>query len=469
MDVDAIPAGADFVSEVERVIAACDVVPVLIGPFWAVNRENRRRLDDPKDLVRQEVAAALEAWRKKRTHLIPVLAPSAPVPREEDLPPELQGLERINAVKLSDDYWRASIDLLLRSVDRLLAPSPSPTSPAASETAVAPPAPRTVTRPVASAPRARPPAEHFVAVAHAISRGRVTFFLGPGANLCERDLGGWQPGLSRSAPSSSELARYLAHELRFDEFLESDPVGEGLDTVADYAQTMLGQAPLYDAVRSVFAAEYSPTVVHRALARLARERHGDGGPLIATLNYDDVLERALAAEGVQHEVVSYVATGDHRGKFLHYPAGHEPIVVERANEYAGVAEDRPVILKLLGGIDRDDPERDSYVLSEEDQVSYASGGEVWRMVPVTVLAKIRQSDLLFLGISPRPRLFRAALDGLLGGWQRARAWAVHLDPDVLSRSEWRRRGAEVFDVDLVEYVDRLMGEVDGPVGAASGR
>jgi hypothetical protein len=65
-DVDSIAPGVDFVREVERLIDASDVVLAVIGPFWATTRDGRERLSDPKDLVRQEVAAALSASREQR-------------------------------------------------------------------------------------------------------------------------------------------------------------------------------------------------------------------------------------------------------------------------------------------------------------------------------------------------------------------------------------------------------------------
>ena len=458
MDLEAIRAGVDFVAEIEAVLASCDVVLVLIGRFWAISQDGAPRLQEPKDLVRQEIAASLARWREKRTHLIPVLAPGTSMPKEEELPDELRGLERINAVKLNHDLWEASIEGLLRSIERLLAAPAVPRSTGLAETAARP----AITQPSRRPPATPPPAEHFAAVAAGIFGGRVAFFLGPGVNLCERDERAWDPGVSQFPPSYPELAAHVARVLHVDEFLDTRPEHDSLETVADFAETILGQAPLYDALRSVFASEFSSTLIHRALVRIASlvRDHDGRGLLVATVNYDDILERALAEAGVLYDVVSYVAAGEHRGKFLHYPAGGHPVVVERANEYADVTEHRPVILKLLGGIDREEPERDSYVVSEEDQVDYASRGDIWRMIPITVPAQIRKSDLLFLGLSPRPRLFRVVLEKMFGGWQPPRAWAVHLDPDVLSRGEWTRRGVDVFDTDLVHYVELLMGRVD---------
>jgi SIR2-like domain len=472
MDVDTLRPGTDFITEVERVIGSCDIVLVLIGPFWAVTRDNRRRLDNPKDVVRLEVAASLAAWRQKRTHLIPVLAPSAPVPTEEELPDELRGLERINAVKLSDDYWDASIDALLKSVAGALAASPPRPSASVRE-----PAPRPSTGPAVEPTGAPdvpgpPPTRHFARVAAGMSKGDVAFFLGAGVNLCERGPDAWQAGVSRFPPSSAELAGYVSRQLGLDQLLDIPEAGGDLATVADYAETMLGQAPLYDVLRRVLDSDYSPTIVHLALARLPRllRDHGGYAPLIATLNQDDIVERAFSAEGEEYDVVSYVATGEHRGKFLHYPAGGDAIVVDQANAYTQLAMgERPVILKLLGGIDRVDPERDSYVVSEGDQLEYASRGDLSQSIPIEIRAKLRNSNLLFLGMSPRSRVVRIVLEKVFAGQRLlADSWAIQRESDLLSRSVWNRRHVEVLDVQFLDYVPRLMEELEATIATAPG-
>src|SRR5206468_7162756 len=94
---------------------------------------------------------------------------------------------------------------------------------------------------------------------------------------------------------------------------------------------------------------------------------GGSHPLIVTTNFDDVLERAYKDAGEEFDVVSYIALGRNRGKFLHVSADGAPALVEVPNAYADISlERRPVILKIHGGIDRR-PEREweSFVVSED--------------------------------------------------------------------------------------------------------
>ena len=62
MDVDAIPLGSNFEKVLHEEVAKCGVLLAVIGPNWSdVRDENgNRRLDDPKDFVRIEIAAALQ-------------------------------------------------------------------------------------------------------------------------------------------------------------------------------------------------------------------------------------------------------------------------------------------------------------------------------------------------------------------------------------------------------------------------
>ena len=71
MDVDSIPLGEDFVELLRTAVSQCDVLLALIGQKWidAQNEQGLRRLDDPMDFVRIEIATALE----NNIPIIPIL------------------------------------------------------------------------------------------------------------------------------------------------------------------------------------------------------------------------------------------------------------------------------------------------------------------------------------------------------------------------------------------------------------
>ena len=61
MDVEVIDAGVDFVRVLEEAVQSCDVLVALIGRSWLNIKDEQggRRLDNPADFVRVELAAAL--------------------------------------------------------------------------------------------------------------------------------------------------------------------------------------------------------------------------------------------------------------------------------------------------------------------------------------------------------------------------------------------------------------------------
>ena len=77
MDVEGIEPGLDFVEALEGAVASCEVLIVVIGAGWlATDNAGKRRLDDPKDFVRIETAAALA----RHIRVVPVLVDGAVMP-----------------------------------------------------------------------------------------------------------------------------------------------------------------------------------------------------------------------------------------------------------------------------------------------------------------------------------------------------------------------------------------------------
>src|SRR6266481_5488072 len=79
MDIDAIALDDDFVKGIEKTVAECDVLIALIGEHWLTSTDERgsRRLENPEDFVRIEIATALE----RGIRVIPVLVDGALMPR----------------------------------------------------------------------------------------------------------------------------------------------------------------------------------------------------------------------------------------------------------------------------------------------------------------------------------------------------------------------------------------------------
>lgn len=128
MDVAAIEPGRDFRKAIDQSVDSCSVLLAMIGQDWlnARNREDQRRLDDPNDFVRMELAAAL----RRDIPVVPVLVRSARMPRAEELPDDLQELAFRNAVELTHARWKSDVQVLLQAL-RPYIDAPAPVTPAA--------------------------------------------------------------------------------------------------------------------------------------------------------------------------------------------------------------------------------------------------------------------------------------------------------------------------------------------------
>jgi DNA-binding SARP family transcriptional activator len=290
-------------------------------------------------------------------------------------------------------------------------------------------------------------ADPYADVVKALLTGRLVPILGTGVN------NGGDGG--RAVPGLAEAAAYLAESFECPPEHERD-----LARVSEYVALTKGVGPLYDELHTLYDRDYEPGATHRLLADTAsrlRER-GLPLPLIVTTNFDVALERAFSEASQEFDVVSYIAIGRHRGKFLHVPCVGDAVVVEVPNSYTGLAlGERTVILKIHGQVDRQpDREWESFVVSEDDHIDYLAQAEISNLVPVTLVAKLRRSHFLFLGYPLSDWGLRVFLHRVFGREQVSyRSWAIERQPEAVVRELWSQRGIDVFDVPLDEYVQEL--------------
>lgn len=288
--------------------------------------------------------------------------------------------------------------------------------------------------------------DHLAEVVRALDAGRLVLVLGAGANAAPEGNG--------RAPDDATLAARLAS------CFACPPEHSGeLARVAQYVAMTAGVGPLYDELHAALAGDFEPGDVQRALAQIPALLRARGAPqpVIVSTTYDRALERALESAGEAHDVVSYLALGRHRGKFLHLPADGEPRVIDVPNAYADIPlGERPVLLKVHGGVDPDGRLGESFVVSEDDYIGYLTPGDAGGELPVTLAAKLRRSHFLFLGYGVLEWNLRVFLHRVFGEESPAyRSWAVQPRPHVAERHFWRHRGIDLFDAPLDAYLARL--------------
>jgi hypothetical protein len=128
MDVSDINPGVDFRKAIDDNVASCGVLLAMIGPQWSAIRNSAggRRLDDPNDFVRLEIASALA----RNVAVIPVLVHDAKMPRPEDFPDNLKDLAFRNSVEITHARWNSDVQLLTQALTRYVAPeAPGDTRP----------------------------------------------------------------------------------------------------------------------------------------------------------------------------------------------------------------------------------------------------------------------------------------------------------------------------------------------------
>lgn len=114
MDVDSIKLGWNFVDALAEEVAKCSALLAVIGRNWLEARDDKgsRRLDNPKDFVRVEIAAALQ----RKIPVIPILVDGATVPSADQLPNDLQELSFRAGLNVRHDSFENDMDRLIRGL-----------------------------------------------------------------------------------------------------------------------------------------------------------------------------------------------------------------------------------------------------------------------------------------------------------------------------------------------------------------
>jgi hypothetical protein len=114
MDVDAIPLGTNFSKVLHEEVAKSGVLLAVIGPNWLDTRDEHgnRRLDNPNDFVRIEIAAALQ----RSIPVIPLLLDGAKIPKASDLPEDLKELALRNGMEVRHASFQDDMNRLIRGL-----------------------------------------------------------------------------------------------------------------------------------------------------------------------------------------------------------------------------------------------------------------------------------------------------------------------------------------------------------------
>ncbi|HXD33005.1 MAG TPA: SIR2 family protein [Pyrinomonadaceae bacterium] len=256
-------------------------------------------------------------------------------------------------------------------------------------------------------------------------------------------------------PSAAELARWLAHKTA----LPKDEVFD-LATVAQYLKAVGGSGPLYIKLHEIFSRDYPATPLHEYLAAVA----ANVPLLVITTNYDDIIERAF--QEVPHDVVVHICDpklGDnvflkHHRKVDGSWADSEPEkVIPNKLKKVDLAK-TSVIYKMHGAVDKRKPDRDQYVIAEDDYIDFLTRMTKNTAIPAIFTEAFQSRHFLFLGYGLRDWNLRVILNRIqdnLGSSSDFTSWAIQYKPTLLESRFWIKRDVQLFDLDLMDFVQRL--------------
>lgn len=274
-------------------------------------------------------------------------------------------------------------------------------------------------------------------------RGKVVPFLGAGASLDLRPPGAsWRSPKDPFLPTATELAEYLDRRSGFpqEEIVE-------LPRVAQYVDGVTGREGLNEELHQIFAQAYQPTALHRFFASLPSNL------LIVTTNYDDLVERAYTERNRPFDLVIY----DTAKETVRYqPHGSQDIEEVLPNEFMPDLGNVTVIFKMHGTFDREDSERGSYVITEEDYVEFLARMSQTKAIPAAFAESFKKSHFLFLGYGLRDWNLRVILHRIWKDRPHGRnSWAIQHQASELEREFWLKRKLTIFEMTIDEFLEKL--------------
>ena len=305
---------------------------------------------------------------------------------------------------------------------------------------------------------------HYDSVITGLMRGRVTPVLGAGVNLCGRAAGDW---LGRHPPSGQELADYLAEQFKY-------PGDRTVDLlhVSQYIYAIRGgSGPLYDLLHEVFDRNFPTTPVHEFIATLpgllGESAPVRKPPLVVTTNYDDLMEAAFASPWPAVRRDRLRGRGTTRGEVLRarrerpLRADPRPPEQRRPRSRSAARDPEDPWVRRSRALERRqrrqlrDHRGSLHRVPHADgprQPDPGQGARATAELPLPVPGL--QPERLEPARDPLQALERAVGGTGTGGRSRS-------SPAELERKSWRRRGVEIFDVPLDEYIGGLGQPVAG--------
>ena len=281
-----------------------------------------------------------------------------------------------------------------------------------------------------------------------LRQGQVIPFLGAGASLGGRKPGEeWDKGSTTCLPNATELACYLAEKTMFPRKESRD-----LTKVAQYFHVIAGPGALRNELHSIFDCDYPLKSLHTFLADMP-------APLmIVTTNYDDLIERAFDAKDPNYDVVIHTTDPTIGDRILWWQHGEAEPREVNPNKLDIDLKTIRIIYKIHGAVDRHNPKRDQYVITEDDYIEFLVRMTKNKAIPAIFAEPFQTRHFLFLGYGLHDWNLRVVLNRIERDLRRPKgitSWAIQHKPSQLEQEFWKRRDVIVYDMKIDEFVKEL--------------
>jgi hypothetical protein len=287
-----------------------------------------------------------------------------------------------------------------------------------------------------------------------VEQGNVVPFLGAGASLVGRREGDAYDERQPFLPKAGELMAILAQMSKFPE--EELPYSDLARVSSFFEWRARERAPLKSMLRRTLGpippasvSRAKPGKIHSLIADEERFK------LIITTNYDTLIEDAFIARGRPFDLLAYPAESEAYKNAAQFQrsGATEPTMVEP--NQVPVDFSRTVIFKMHGTL-APQPERDAFVITEEDYLEFLARMVAKMAVPTPVLSQLEDKNLLFLGYGLRDWNLRLLLKELN---RYGTSFAVQKHVTAVDDRLWDARKIELFQEDLDPFADALREEL----------
>lgn len=126
-DRDSLSLGSLYPRRIRRALEQSDLVLAMLGPSWLDirDRTGRRRLDSPRDWVRNELHMAFE----RGIPVVPVLLDHTPLPEPAQLPAEIASLSLSTYWRIRRDTFESDVRGLIDGIEDVTGSAPAAAQP----------------------------------------------------------------------------------------------------------------------------------------------------------------------------------------------------------------------------------------------------------------------------------------------------------------------------------------------------